>query len=66
MLVSSLIGGVHRKAGRTASCILAMVLGTVSLPGDKKMCIRDRVNVLNGNIRGLVVALNAIAEKKEA
>lgn len=38
--------------------LVAKVLGTLNAP------ITGLVNVLNGNIRGLVVALNAIAEKK--
>lgn len=40
--------------------LIAKVLGGFNAP------ITGLVNVLNGNIRGLVVALNAIAEKKEA
>ena len=38
--------------------LIAKVLGGLNAP------IAGFVNVLNGNIRGLVVALNAIAEKK--
>jgi len=38
--------------------LIAQVLGGLNAP------ISGFVNVLNGNIRGLVVALNAIAEKK--
>lgn len=38
--------------------LIARVLGGLNAP------ISGFVNVLNGNIRGLVVALNAIAEKK--
>lgn len=38
--------------------LIAKVLGGLNAP------ISGFVNVLNGNIRGLVVALNAIAEKK--
>lgn len=38
--------------------LIAKVLGGLNAP------ISGLVNVLNGNIRGLVVALNAIAEKK--
>ncbi|MCX7614711.1 MAG: 50S ribosomal protein L10 [Clostridiales bacterium] len=38
--------------------LIAKVLGGMNAP------ISGFVNVLNGNIRGLVVALNAIAEKK--
>ncbi len=40
--------------------LIAKVLGGFNAP------ISGFVNVLNGNIRGLVVALNAIAEKKSA
>ncbi len=40
--------------------LIARVLGGLNAP------ISGFVNVLNGNIRGLVVALNAIAEKKQA
>ncbi|WKY43806.1 50S ribosomal protein L10 [Eubacteriaceae bacterium ES2] len=40
--------------------LVAKVLGGLNAP------ISGFVNVLNGNIRGLVVALNAIAEQKEA
>ena len=40
--------------------LIARVLGGFNAP------ISGLVNVLNGNIRGLVVALNAIAEKKSA
>ncbi|MCX7842029.1 MAG: 50S ribosomal protein L10 [Clostridia bacterium] len=40
--------------------LIAKVLGGFNAP------ISGLVNVLNGNIRGLVVALNAIAEKKGA
>ena len=40
--------------------LIAKVLGGFNAP------ISGFVNVLNGNIRGLVVALNAIAEKKGA
>lgn len=40
--------------------LVAMVLGSLNAP------ITGFVNVLNGNIRGLVIALNAIAEKKNA
>jgi len=40
--------------------LIAKVLGGFNAP------ISGLVNVLNGNIRGLVVALNAIAEKKAA
>lgn len=39
--------------------LIAQVLGGFNAP------ITGFVNVLNGNIRGLVVALNAIAEKKQ-
>jgi len=39
--------------------LIARVLGGFNAP------ISGLVNVLNGNIRGLVVALNAIAEKKQ-
>ena len=39
--------------------LIARVLGGLNAP------LSGLVNVLNGNIRGLVVALNAIAEKKE-
>lgn len=39
--------------------LIAKVLGGFNAP------ISGLVNVLNGNIRGLVVALNAIAEKKQ-
>lgn len=38
--------------------LIAKMLGSMKSP------INGLVNVLNGNIRGLVVALNAIAEKK--
>jgi len=40
--------------------LVATVLGTLNAP------ITGFVTVLNGNIRGLAVALNAIAEKKNA
>jgi len=40
--------------------LIAKVLGGFNAP------ISGLVNVLNGNLRGLVVALNAIAEKKAA
>ena len=40
--------------------LIAKMLGSMNAP------ISGFVNVLNGNIRGLVVALNAIAEKKNA
>jgi len=40
--------------------LIARVLGGLNAP------ISGLVNVLNGNIRGLVVALNAIAEQKSA
>ena len=40
--------------------LIARLLGGLNAP------ISGLVNVLNGNIRGLVVALNAIAEKKSA
>lgn len=40
--------------------LIARVLGGLNAP------ISGLVNVLNGNIRGLVVALNAIAEQKES
>ena len=40
--------------------LVARVLGGLNAP------ISGLVNVLNGNIRGLVVALNAIAEKQSA
>lgn len=40
--------------------LIAKVLGGFNAP------ISGFVNVLNGNIRGLVVALNAIAEKKQS
>ncbi len=40
--------------------LIAQVLGGLNAP------ITGFVNVLNGNIRGLVVALNAIAEQKSA
>lgn len=40
--------------------LVSMVLGSLNAP------ITGFVNVLNGNIRGLVVALNAIAEQKES
>lgn len=40
--------------------LIAQVLGGFNAP------ISGLVNVLNGNMRGLVVALNAIAEKKSA
>lgn len=40
--------------------LIAQVLGGLNAP------ISGLVNVLNGNIRGLVVALNAIAEQKSA
>lgn len=40
--------------------LISRVLGGLNAP------ISGFVNVLNGNIRGLVVALNAIAEKKSA
>lgn len=40
--------------------LVARVLGGLNAP------ISGFVNVLNGNLRGLVVALNAIAEKKSA
>ncbi len=40
--------------------LVAQVLGTLNAP------ITGLVNVLNGNIRGLAVALNAIAEQKAA
>lgn len=40
--------------------LIAKMLGSLNSP------ISGFVNVLNGNIRGLVVALNAIAEKKSA
>lgn len=39
--------------------LIAKMLGSMNSP------ITGLVNVLNGNIRGLVVALNAIAEKKQ-
>lgn len=39
--------------------LIARVLGGLNAP------ISGLVNVLNGNIRGLVVALNAIAEKRQ-
>ena len=38
--------------------LIAKALGSLKAP------INGLVNVLNGNIRGLVIALNAIAEKK--
>ena len=40
--------------------LVAKVLGGLNAP------ISGFVNVLNGNMRGLVVALNAIAEQKQA
>lgn len=40
--------------------LVAKFLGSMNAP------ISGFVNVLNGNIRGLVVALNAVAEKKSA
>lgn len=40
--------------------LVAKFLGSLNAP------ISGLVNVLNGNLRGLVVALNAIAEKKSA
>jgi len=40
--------------------LVAQVLGGLNAP------ISGFVNVLNGNMRGLVVALNAIAEQKQA
>ena len=40
--------------------LLAKALGSLKSP------ITGLVNVLNGNIRGLVIALNAIAEQKQA
>lgn len=40
--------------------LIAKMLGSMKSP------INGLVNVLNGNIRGLVVALNAIAEQKQA
>lgn len=40
--------------------LVAKVLGALNSP------ISGFVNVLNGNLRGLVVALNAIAEQKQA
>lgn len=40
--------------------LIAKFLGSMNAP------ISGFVNVLNGNLRGLVVALNAIAEKKSA
>ena len=40
--------------------LISMVLGGLNAP------ITGLVNVLNGNIRGLVIALNAIAEKQGA
>lgn len=40
--------------------LIAKMLGSLKSP------INGLVNVLNGNIRGLVVALNAIAEKKQS
>jgi len=40
--------------------LIAQVLAGFNAP------ITGLVNVLNGNIRGLAVALNAIAEKKAA
>ncbi len=39
--------------------LIAQMLGSMKSP------LTGLVNVLNGNIRGLVVALNAIAEKKQ-
>ena len=39
--------------------LLAKALGSLKSP------ITGLVNVLNGNIRGLVIALNAIAENKQ-
>ena len=40
--------------------LIARALGGIKSP------LSGLVNVLNGNVRGLVVALNAIAEKKQA
>lgn len=60
-------GKVIDAAGVTAlaklpsrEVLVAQVLGTLNAP------IAGLVNVLNGNIRGLAVALNAIAEQKAA
>ena len=54
------INGVKALAELPPKDILvATVLGTLKAP------ISGFVNVLNGNIRGLVVALNAIAEQKQ-
>jgi large subunit ribosomal protein L10 len=39
--------------------LISMMLGSLKSP------LAGFVNVLNGNIRGLVVALGAIAEKKQ-
>lgn len=44
----------------TRDVLIAKALGSLNAP------ISGLVNVLNGNIRGLVVALNAIAEKQSA
>ena len=43
----------------TKEVLIAKVLGGFNAP------ITGFVNVLNGNIRGLVVALNAIKEQKQ-
>lgn len=60
-------GGVIDAAGVVSladlpskEVLIAKMLGSFNAP------ISGLVNVLNGNIRGLVVALNAIAEKKSA
>ena len=54
------IGGVKALAELPPKDVLvATVLGTLKAP------INGLVNVLNGNIRGLVCALNAIAEQKQ-
>ena len=54
------INGVKALAELPPKDILvATVLGTLKAP------ISGFVNVLNGNIRGLVIALNAIAEQKQ-
>ena len=54
------LGGVKALAELPPKDVLvASVLGTLKAP------INGLVNVLNGNIRGLVCALNAIAEQKQ-
>jgi large subunit ribosomal protein L10 len=59
------VEGAHRRRGRGEPCypaqreeLVAKALGGLNAP------ITGFVHVLNANLRGLVVALNAIAEKQ--